>query len=543
MKTALRIGWIVFCLALALAARGWNLRDIFLDGKIYFVDPDCYSRMTRARLVLEDPGTLVRHHDFENWPQGVTPHTTAPLDYLIVGTKGILDAVFALFSGEASSVLRGQTLDLAGALLPPLLGLAGGLFLALALWKWGVRFWEAALLLYAISPILVHGTLLGRPDHQALLIFLLTGAIGAELALIGLTTQKEDGGTGRGWAIVSGVAWGLSLWVSFYEPLILLGAVLAFWLAWNRRALWSRMRLPGAITFAAILLLMLVIEGWPIALPDPAVRAYFPNWQRTIAELAHLDLRSPLLFAWLGWAVIASPVLLFLAGRQDRRAFFLLALLGATFALTLWQVRWGYFLALVFVWSLPWQMQAWRRGWLAWLILIAGLWPILQDWDRRLFPEGLAEEHLAMQRRELVALRESVEATIGRNGGPFIAPWWLSPAIAYWTQQPGVAGSSHESLPGIVDTARFYLSADPAEAAAILRARRVRWVFSDEPSREIGTSALLLGVTPPASPLATLLDERPDEVPGFLLEWKAPPTPGGQRFYRLYEVDDATFPR
>jgi hypothetical protein len=66
----------------------------------------------------------------------------------------------------------------AGALISPLLALLGGWFL----WCWSVKFryrW-VLLILYAISPILVHGTELGRPDHQSLLILVVTIAICAE---------------------------------------------------------------------------------------------------------------------------------------------------------------------------------------------------------------------------------------------------------------------------------------------------------------------------------------------------------------------------
>lgn len=538
VNTTFRIGWIVLCLALAFAARCWNVRDVFLDQKIHFVDADCYSRMTRARLVAEHPGAILRHHDFENWPQGTTPHTTAPLDYLIVGLKRVFDAAFALSGSGNASVLRGQTLDLAGALIGPLLGAAGALVLAFVLWKIRARFWEAALLFYAASPILVHGTLLGRPDHQALLLFLLTLALGAELALVFLPAETPR----RGWAITGGVAWALSLWVSFFEPLILLIAVVALWLVWNRRALWTRERRVGWAIFAALLFLSIAVEGWRVSWPDAATRQAFALWQRTIGEMASLDLRSPLLHAWLGWGALFSPMLLGLAARQDRRVLGLLGLLAATFALALWQVRWGYFLALVFAWTLPWQLQVLRRAWLAGLVVAISAWPMLRDWDRRLYPGSLGAEQATMQRAETVALRELVTTALAVNGGPFLAPWWLSPSIAYWTGQPGVAGSSHQSLPGIMDTARFYLSTDDATAAAILRARRVRWVLADEPSREIGNSATLLGIPPPAGALATTLAERPDEAPEFLREWKVP-SAGGLRYYRLYVVDDATLPR
>src|SRR6202011_1694028 len=100
-----------------------NYPDVFVAGKIYFTDADCYARMSRVRLCAEHPGLIVRHHDFENFPAGTTPHTTAPLDYLVV-TLSILLKPFA-----------NHAIDLAGALISPLLALIGGWFL----WWWSRR--------------------------------------------------------------------------------------------------------------------------------------------------------------------------------------------------------------------------------------------------------------------------------------------------------------------------------------------------------------------------------------------------------------------
>ena len=542
MKTALRLTWIFLCLALALAARCWNVRDVFLEGHIYFVDGDCYSRMTRARMIAEHPGTIVRHQDFENWPQGVRAHTTAPLDYLIVGLKGILDVVFRVLDPKHSSLLHEQTLDLAGALVSPLLGVSGALFLAWWLARFRVRFGAAALLFYAVSPILVHGTLLGRPDHQSLLMLLLTVAFGAELALAWRGETPHSPVNERRWGIVSGMAWGLSLWVSFYEPLILLAVVIGLWLALDRRALLSRQRVPGAVAFLAIVLFSLVLEGWPVALLDATVREYFANWQQTIGELAHL--RPVQLFDWVGWWVVASPVLLLLAWRADRKALPLLVMLVATMLLSLWQARWGYFLGIAFAFTVPWQMRALHRAWAAWLFFAVGCWPILEAWDQSLFVDPVDQEQRNVKQAELISLRRLAVRVIGVNRGAFLAPWWLSPEMAYWSRQPGVAGTSHESLPGIVDTARFYLSSDPGSAAAILRRRQVRWVLADEALREIDTSSVLLGVPSPAAPLATTLADHPEDAPDFLVEWegRAVVRPDGLRFYRLYEVDNAKLP-
>src|SRR5437016_11539939 len=38
--------------------------------------------------------------------------------------------------------------------------------------------------------------------------------------------------------------------------------------------------------------------------------------------------------------------------------------------------------------------------------------------------------------------------------GAFIAPWWFSPALSYWPRRPRVAGSRHEPIGGIGETAR-----------------------------------------------------------------------------------------
>src|SRR5207247_10704720 len=101
-----------------------------------------------------------------------------------------------------------------------------------------LRYRSAMLILSGISPMRAHGTELGRPDHQSLLILLVTIGVCAEWSLP--TNESQP------WSVVSGIAWSLALWVSFYEPLILLAAVVLIGLpqdrhrlvAWNRRLGW-----------------------------------------------------------------------------------------------------------------------------------------------------------------------------------------------------------------------------------------------------------------------------------------------------------------
>lgn len=482
-------------LLLTLGAACANYRQIFVEpGKVAFVDADCYSRMTRVRAVCAEPGLVLKQHAFENAPFGTRPHTTIPFDYATAGLRMCL----LPFCGE-------RALDLAGAWISPLLGL----LTVAGVWWWGERGrlpgrW-LVLALLAVSPILAHGFSLGRPDHQSLILACMAMALAAEWRLWVQGT--------RGWGMISGVAWAVGLWTSLYEPLILLFLVLSAALIWNRHVFRQSARLPGLVAGGVILLFALAVEGWRIdAAPgfgEGEGVEYFAAWTRQIGELRGVAPWSAVLYAWTGLGLLAAPVLLFLHGEEGRSvARANLFLLLVVFLLTCWQVRWGYFLPLVYALSLPWQLGSVPARWRAVAagLLLLGLWPTLNEWSGRLAPTPAAADNLAEQRAESTQLRE-VATFIARATAlnpseddpplaAILAPWWLSPPLAYWSGQPAVAGSSHEALPGTVDVARFLLCTDAAQAADILRRRRVRWVVAYEPSRIQGTSADLLGVQP-----------------------------------------------
>src|SRR5215468_2668909 len=222
MRRVGHLALIVFELAiltaLIVATRCANYQDVFVAGNVYFGDADCYARMTRAEMIRAKPGLIIRHHAFENFPQGTIPHTTAPLDYLIVALSFLLDRFTT------------HGLDLAGAFVSPFLGLLGGWFL----WWWSrrmkFRYRWVMLILYATSPILVHGTELGRPDHQSLAILLVAIAICAEWSLqdlqpvntpIDAKSETYVRSRVRAWSLFSAAIWALAIWVSAYEPLLL----------------------------------------------------------------------------------------------------------------------------------------------------------------------------------------------------------------------------------------------------------------------------------------------------------------------------------
>ena len=537
--------WLLLAASLALAgfAACADRGTVFPGGdSVDFVDADCYSRMTRVEEVCQHPGEVIRRHAFENYPFGTHPHTTVPLDYAV----WILREISGLATGK-------ETRDLAGAWISPLFGAVT----ILGVWLWAERerlraAW-LALLVLAASPIVAHCYQLGRPDHQSLIMACMAWALAAEWA----QWRRPS----RGWGCVSGAAWALGLWTSLYEPVILLAAALTAGLIWNRAALFRRERLPGLALGGGILLAALGIEGWRIdALPgfgEGGGAEYFAAWSGQIGELARVPPWSSTMYAWTGYGLLAAPGLLWLVRGEERPAARAHALLLAVvFVLTWWQARWGYFLPLVYAMSLPWQWQALPHRWqpAAAGLLLVGLWPMAAEWRANLHPSAHAQAALAEQRKDTALLREvaafirqsAAETPAAPDSAPtddgvadagILAPWWQSPALAYWSGQPALAGSSHESLPGTVDVARFYLASDPRQIAAILHRRRVRWVVAYEPDRVLQTAGPLLGVQRVTSRcMGALLYRRPDLAPQFLRPVLANP------YFKVYEVRSALLP-
>lgn len=465
--------------ALVLAARCADYRDVFAGGgQICFVDGDCYARMIRARICLEHPGTVVRRHDFENFPVGTSPHTTAPLDYIIAALA------------EAMTPFGSGALDLAGALVSPLIAIGLGVFL----WWWSreMRFRYALLLLYALSPILAHGMALGRPDHQSLIIALVLVAICAEWTL----SQTAS----AGWSIVSGASWALALWVSFYEPLVLLLIVIGS----RPRTIFKRERRAGWIVFCAILLFALLVERRIPQWPD--FSGLLTNWGSTIGELSRVRLRGTIWFEWCGWLLVLVPVLIW----KKRPPAFLIALLCTTFLLTVWQARWGYFFAGIFVLLAPELLCAFKGRLIASAVFLISLYPIAKAWDHPFSEDEQARRaEFRLESGELRAIASHVD-------GAFLSPWWFSPAIAYWSRQPGVAGTSHEAISGTKDSAQFFATDDFAVAGQICAQREIKWIVSYDADRTADNCSRILGHQISSDALCRVLDRAPSRAPFFL---------------------------
>ena len=365
------------------------------------------------------------------------------------------------------------------------------------------------LLLVAVSPIIVHGTVLGRPDHQSLQMLCVAIALGAEWCF----SQKPS----RGWGIASGAAWGLGLWISLYEPLVLLVVTALLYLALDRKKLWLPERRAGYAVFASVIVLMLLIDGLPFSPPDNTLLEYFPRWEKTIGELRSVGILNPLLYGWAGLGLIAAPVLFFLRYREDKRALALLLMLFVVWGLTLWQIRWGYFFAIIFAMSLPFQFAVFRKSWFVWSVFFLSLPPVFLQYGVLLRPPEKVAAKQDQDMHDMLALRVVAEYLKSSDSQPVLAPWWYSPQIAYWSGQPAVGGSSHESMPGIVDSSRFYITTDYEEAFKIVQDRGVKRVIAFDPGRILEMSSTLLDRKPDETKsLAAVLYRGPHSVPPFL---------------------------
>jgi hypothetical protein len=379
------------------------------------------------------------------------------------------------------------------------------------------------LVLFSFSPMTAHAFELGRPDHQSLILALVTVAVASEISL----WLKPS----MAWRYVSAISWGLALWVSLFEPAVIAALILVArgvrWFVAQRPTGVSGKIHPGPlVVFFAILILAICWEGWPSVGFDPD----FARWARGIGELKPGSLG--LLCSWGGWMALAAPVMLawHFYRKREGVALMLLAMVVVTGTLTFVHARWGYFFILFLAMSLPWALSVPRSQAFAGLVFVISLWPVASAWDHTLFPDEATFRARSEQLADSLALRDAALQLRGKPRRGVIAPWWFSPAVVWWSGQPAVGGSSHQSLPGIRDSARFFLSDGGEAAEGILRSRKVGYVIGYEPDRVESNSAELLGAgVPPRSMIRTLFGP-PQQVPTFLLPVY------GNRFFRVFEV-------
>ncbi len=225
--------------------------------RVFFTDPDDYTRVYRAKKILNGDALRIRHMPEINHPRGVELHWTAPMDYLLVG-------VAALF---APRIDHPDPIGAAAAFVP----IALGALCVVAFIGWMRRGfdWGPALLagiVIVLSQPFHRVFRLGHPDHHALLEFLFVIAVGAWV-----TRRREDGGfapPARLAALVSGLAIGLSIWIAshallVWAPLALGITYACYRAAGDERAAYLTARLTWSLAAVAVVLVGFLLENWP----------------------------------------------------------------------------------------------------------------------------------------------------------------------------------------------------------------------------------------------------------------------------------------
>jgi hypothetical protein len=179
---------------------------------------------------------------------------------------------------------------------------------------------------------------------------------------------------------------------------------------------------------------------------------------------------------------------------------------------------------LSFALALPALLAPIKSSAAVWIAFVLSMFPILRDWDERLWPNETQLASRVERRIESAQIRGLAVSLLSPEVQPFLAPWWLSPSIVYWSGQPGVAGSSHESINGIEESARFFLSEDVQKAREILEKRHVAWVFAYDSDRVAQNSRAILNEPLPLQPLCRVLDRTPSQTPAFLIFFTQNPT-------------------
>jgi hypothetical protein len=315
----------------------------------------------------------------------------------------------------------------------------------------------------------------------------------------------------------------LAIWTSAYESAVLFLLAMIVNTFEDGKAVFGKSRRAQWLWLVLVIAIAFLIERRIPSFPAFHSDAIFKNWAHTIGELAHVSPTNPIWLRWTGYLLLVTPVLICASLSKDRRrrAFalpaFVLVLLIVTYVLTIWQARWGYFFVLLFALALPSLLESIKSCTAVWIAFVVSLFPILRDWDQRIWPNDAELARRVERRNEAVELRELALSLRSSEIRPFLAPWWFSPSIAYWSRQPGLAGSSHESLNGIGESARFFLSEDLPRARQILQNHGVDWVVVYDFERAAQNSEAVLGRALPAHPLCLVLDRTPAQAPPFLI--------------------------
>lgn len=488
---------------LAFAARLKFAKASLVEGIPYFLEPECYVRLIRARTFLEDGSWFQRFHAFENFPEGIVSSLTSGPDWVIA-----VAAVF--FSGDQEA-----SLAWAGWWAGPLCGAIFTVLLVILSrplpphYKWGRHLFLAT---FAIAPVLAWTGAAGRPGEAMLVSGLFALALLFELRRWHESSVFTP--------IAAGICWGGLLWISLWEAGLMLIALSLFNLSFRGKERWWT---PAGATTIGIILWSL--ERFPT---HGAMLVSGPEAARWMQMLPSVQ-PTPTGFWWsagLGLPLVAA---FFLKNRPQEvppSAGVWMGLTAACLLLSVWQLRWFPFLVTLggFLILVAWPQlgRNWKVATFALQILPLIIWNGI-EWNRLQPMKPSRALSLALQ---------AIPA-----GGAILAPPQHTGQVLFETGQPVVAGPSPQSLPGILDTSRFFSTEDFRLAAEILEKRKVEWILLTRPEPLIAQSAHLIGKD------ATRLSNNRQLVTWRLWDYKALPEAYQIRYasqqFKIYQIRKA----
>lgn len=251
------LGWLT---AFVVAGIGVGLEwrrspAIFTPSGVLFVDPDDFMRLVRVRSIMEGGPRIIRRDTQINWPHGVEPHWTAPMDYLLV----VANALFGGFSRQDDR-LAGTA-----AWVPVWLGLAYSLVMMAMIRRacgWGPALVAGGMIV--LSPAYHRVFQLGHPDHHCLLELLFAISVAAWVP------RRDDRGPARiparSMVLVGGFTMGLAIWIAPQAvpvwAAILFGATFAtFHATPEDRAIWATRRRDWSLAALGVVVLGYFIEN------------------------------------------------------------------------------------------------------------------------------------------------------------------------------------------------------------------------------------------------------------------------------------------
>lgn len=225
---------------LALFARLLPWAHVFTDGTIYWYDPDCYVRVRKIWILIENfPRPYVFDY-FQGYPLGTGVISTPLMEYLV--------AVLAFPFHKLAGFEPGLSLVI--ALLPPLIGTGGVLvFFTMAKRWFGLVPAAISALVLALAAPHVDSTMLGRFDNEMAEAFLFLLSCHFYLKTYDSPEQL------RPWLLAGLMAFVyLLVWRGALVPLSIIGLDVLLRIFFSRQAI-GEMRLI-AVRSAALYLLM-----------------------------------------------------------------------------------------------------------------------------------------------------------------------------------------------------------------------------------------------------------------------------------------------